>query len=217
MGVSEKLEENRKGWQRSQISDLAGERVKKPATLFRFVDHRSCHGSDSSSTPPTWMENDVGEILATVGELTSGFSSVREVIQGLKQKLVSAVDICHNRIIFIFCFVSSREALDTKDGISLLSIKNYTLLSYLQCLILLCSRRVLGHSLTSRSPPAQPFSTQDRSSRGSDTGDLVDLMIENRIVLEKIKTLEAKLRYQIEKLVRVAEEPESSANVINGV
>jgi U3 small nucleolar ribonucleoprotein protein LCP5 len=45
----------------------------------------------------------------------------------------------------------------------------------------------------------------------------VDSMIESRIVLEKIKTLEAKLRYQIEKLVRVAEEPESSSNIVDGM
>jgi hypothetical protein len=44
----------------------------------------------------------------------------------------------------------------------------------------------------------------------------VDAMIESRIVLEKIKPLEAKLRYQIEKLVRVAEEPESVSTVIDG-
>jgi U3 small nucleolar ribonucleoprotein protein LCP5 len=44
----------------------------------------------------------------------------------------------------------------------------------------------------------------------------VDSMIESRIVLEKIKPLEAKLRYQIEKLVRVAEAPESVSNVIDG-
>ena len=42
-------------------------------------------------------------------------------------------------------------------------------------------------------------------------------MIESRIVLEKAKTLEAKLRYQIEKLVKVAEEPESAPNIIDGM
>jgi U3 small nucleolar ribonucleoprotein protein LCP5 len=96
-------------------------------------------------------------------------------------------------------------------------MKNYSLLSYLHCLLLLASRRALGQSITSRSLPAQPFSTRDRPSRGSEPGDLVDSMIESRIVLEKIKTLEAKLRYQIEKLVRVAEEPESSSNIVDGM
>ena len=38
-------------------------------------------------------------------------------------------------------------------------------------------------------------------------GDLVDSMIENRAVLEKINVLESKMRYQIDKLMRIAEEP----------
>jgi len=41
-------------------------------------------------------------------------------------------------------------------------------------------------------------------------------MVEGRIVLEKIKALEGRMRYQIEKLVRVAEEaPSSGQNVID--
>jgi U3 small nucleolar ribonucleoprotein protein LCP5 len=41
-------------------------------------------------------------------------------------------------------------------------------------------------------------------------------MVEGRVVLEKIKVLEGRMRYQIEKLVRVAEEvPSSNHNVIN--
>ena len=42
-------------------------------------------------------------------------------------------------------------------------------------------------------------------------------MIENRVILEKIKTLEAKLRYQIDKLVKMAEEPENTSSVIDGM
>jgi len=47
----------------------------------------------------------------------------------------------------------------------------------------------------------------------------VDSMVEGRVVLEKIKVLEGRMRYQIEKLVRVAEaEPSSSSqNVIDGI
>lgn len=39
-------------------------------------------------------------------------------------------------------------------------------------------------------------------------------MIESRLVLEKIKILESKMRYQIEKLVRVAED--STENALDG-
>jgi U3 small nucleolar ribonucleoprotein protein LCP5 len=41
-------------------------------------------------------------------------------------------------------------------------------------------------------------------------------MIEGRIVLEKTRALEGKLRYQIEKLVRLAREPEKAQVAANG-
>jgi hypothetical protein len=103
-----------------------------------------------------------------------------------------------------------------KDGISLLSLKHHLLLSYLQSLILVSARRATGDSLTERTPASSAFSTVDRESRGSGAGDLVDSMIEGRIVLEKIKVLESRMRYQIEKLVRVAEEAPSGKDVVEG-
>lgn len=136
-----------------------------------------------------------------------------------------------NQLIISNCGIkrqkTSTSDLDTKDGISLLSLKHHLLLSYIQSLVLLSSHRALGLSLDnndddndnrSRSPPSQPFSSIDRDARGSGPGDLVDSMIEGRIVLEKIKTLEGRMRYQIEKLVKVAEEetPLSGQNVIDG-
>jgi U3 small nucleolar ribonucleoprotein protein LCP5 len=103
--------------------------------------------------------------------------------------------------------MNSRQTLNMKSGISLLSLKHHLLLSYLRSLILVSSGRALGNDLNGRSTPTQPFSTKDRDARGSQMGDLVDSMIENRTVLEKIDVLEAKMRYQIDKLVRIAEEP----------
>lgn len=92
------------------------------------------------------------------------------------------------------------------------------MLSYLQSLVLVSSHRILGHPLDERSPPAQPFSSTQRGARGSSAGDLVDSMVEGRVVLEKIKVLEGRMRYQIEKLVRIAEEgPLSSKNVTDGM
>jgi len=97
-------------------------------------------------------------------------------------------------------------SLDTSAGISLLSLKHHVLLSYLNSLVLLSARRALGHTLLERSPPVLPFSSLERGPRGAHAGDLVDAMVEGRIVLEKIKTLEGRMRYQIDKLVKVAEE-----------
>lgn len=86
----------------------------------------------------------------------------------------------------------------------------------MQSLVLLHAHRVLGHSLISRSPPSVPFNSSERDKRGADAGDLVDSMIEGRTVLEKIKLLESKMRYQIEKLVQLAAEEPADDNVVNG-
>ena len=101
--------------------------------------------------------------------------------------------------------------MDTKEGISLLSLKHHLILSYLQSIVLLSARRAIGDSMEDRAPPSEPFSTADRSIRGSGVGDLVDSMIEGRVVLEKIKVLESRIKYQIEKLVRIAQDSSDAA------
>ena len=106
------------------------------------------------------------------------------------------------------------DALDTRDGISLLSLKHHLLLSYLQSLTILTARRALGHSLSQRSPPAEPFSSTERGGRGSNAGDLVDSMVEARVVLEKVKVLENRMRYQIEKLVKLAQSEQLSRTAL---
>ena len=104
-----------------------------------------------------------------------------------------------------------------KDGISLLSTKSHVLLSYLQSLSLLSAERALGHSLLARSRTSASFASSSREPRGNGAGDKVDAMVEGRVVLEKVKILEGRMRYQIDKLVRLAEEtPEASQNVANG-
>lgn len=115
--------------------------------------------------------------------------------------------------------VGSRLDIDTKDGISLLSLKHHLMLSYLQSLTLTSAHRVLGHNISDRSSSTrQPFNKVERAPRGSQPGDLIDSMIENRVVLEKVSALENKMRYQVEKLVRLAEETpeEAQKSVVNG-
>jgi U3 small nucleolar ribonucleoprotein protein LCP5 len=45
---------------------------------------------------------------------------------------------------------------------------------------------------------------------------MVDHMVEDRLVLEKIKVLEGRMKYQIDKLVRVVTEKQSEQNSMNG-
>ena len=90
------------------------------------------------------------------------------------------------------------------------------MLSYLQSLSLITARRVIGHSLSERAAPNAPFSSKERPARGSGAGDLVDATIESRVVLEKVKVLEGRMKYQIDKLIRTADESVSDKNIMNG-
>lgn len=110
----------------------------------------------------------------------------------------------------------NHQNFDMTDGISLLSLKHHIFILYLRCLALVSTRRLLGHSLSERSPPSLSFSTPGREQRGSNTGDLVDSMIEGRLILEKIGTLENKLRYQIGKLAKAADAAAQSTETVEG-
>ncbi|KAH7889994.1 hypothetical protein F5I97DRAFT_1924497 [Phlebopus sp. FC_14] len=133
------------------------------------------------------MDNEQ-DVCTLLDDMTASMASVRELVQSLKQKQ------------------SSTDNMDTRDGISLLSLKHHLMLSYLQSLVLLSARRAVGDSFEDRAFPSAPFSAVDRGARGSGVGDLVDSMIEGRVVLEKIKVLESRMRYQIEKLARLADD-----------
>ncbi|KAG9001741.1 hypothetical protein FRB94_004561 [Tulasnella sp. JGI-2019a] len=133
------------------------------------------------------------EFKVLVEEMTTSVSAAKNVVRTLLDK--------HQK---------DSDALQFKDGISLLTLKNNILLSYLQSLTLLSAHRILGHTLVDRTSPSQPFSSTSRDARGSDAGDLVDSLVEGRTILEKAKTLEGKMRYQIDKLVRMAKETPNS-------
>lgn len=91
------------------------------------------------------------------------------------------------------------------------------MVSYIHALALSSSHRVLGNSLSERTTPNQVFSSQRRDARGADAGDIVDSLVENRAVLEKVKILETKMTYQVEKLVRIANESvQEATNVLDG-
>lgn len=93
--------------------------------------------------------------------------------------------------------ISSVEA--PKDGISLLDVKNELLLSYLQNLIFLI--------LVKLRKSKQSISNDDNDH--VDDGEVVKKLVELRLYLEKgVRPLEEKLRYQIERLLRAADNAE---------
>ena len=153
------------------------------------------------------------DFTALINDMTSSFSSARQAVKLLREKLVHVplhVTRSHRSSHF------SEETLDTKEGISLMSLKPNLLLFYLNALSLITARRAIGHSLGVRSPPSQTISNLDRIARGGGGGDLVDSLLEGRVVLEKMKVLEARMRYQIDKLVRLAQEPDKRKDIIDG-
>ncbi|CAK7222552.1 hypothetical protein SCUCBS95973_004880 [Sporothrix curviconia] len=93
-----------------------------------------------------------------------------------------------------------------EDGLSLLDVKNELLLSYLEHMIFLILIKLRGAS--SKSSDAA-----DLSLSNSDLGQsVVKKLVELRLYLEKgVRPLEEKLRYQVEKALRAAEEVERTA------
>lgn len=95
--------------------------------------------------------------------------------------------------------LSTSAELTYPTGISLLSLKNHLLLSYLHHLTTLFSLRLTSQPLKDNS--------------------IVDSLVKLRVVLEKISPLEGKLKYQIEKLVRKADlaaEGGDDEDIVNG-
>lgn len=150
------------------------------------------------------------DICTALNEMTASMASVRELIQSIREKYVFRA-VSRQIMADGTLRQASADSIDTKEGISLLSLKHHLMLSYLQSIVLLSARRAIGDSIEDRAPPSEPFSTVNRGIRGSGVGDLVDSMIEGRVVLEKIKVLESRMKYQIEKLVRIGQDTSNAA------
>ena len=166
-------------------------------------------------------DDDVQAFCDLLDQMRVSMSSARDIIKSLREKYASPTPSSQQFPDRIVHTVLSRQdttsELDTREGISLLSVKHHLMLSYLQSITLLTARRVIGHSLAERSPPQAPFSAKDRAARGDGAGDRVDATIEARVVLEKVKVLEGRMKYQIDKLVRIADEDASGEkDIANG-
>lgn len=138
---------------------------------------------------------DPQSVDSILDEMTASLASARQVIQSINSK---------------------PSDFEVEDGISLLSLKNHVMISYLQSLALISSRRAVGHALSERTLPSDSFGVSNRSQRGDGVGDLIDSAIEGRLVLEKSKALEIRMKYQVDKLVRISQEQENGKDVLNG-
>lgn len=87
-----------------------------------------------------------------------------------------------------------------KDGISLLDVKNELLLSYLQNLVFLILVKLRQ---------AKQSNFEDEQDNTGIDDEVVKKLVELRLYLEKgVRPLEDKLRYQIEKVLRAADDAE---------
>ncbi|WFC96595.1 hypothetical protein MBRA1_003256 [Malassezia brasiliensis] len=82
---------------------------------------------------------------------------------------------------------SENNQLEFPDGLSLLTVKVDALLAYLHHMALLCAHRVSGKSLT------------------DEVGtEYVERLVKLRLVLEKMRPMETRIKYQVEKLLQAA-------------
>ncbi|KAG0665395.1 hypothetical protein C6P46_006842 [Rhodotorula mucilaginosa] len=118
------------------------------------------------------LDPQVAALRAHLAEIRNGVQQANESALAWKQKRAET------------------DELDYAAGISLLSLKNHLLLSYLQHLVALFSLKLSSKSLVQSEPAAR----------------VVAHLVKLRVVLEKVAPLELKLKYQVEKLVRKADQ-----------
>lgn len=83
---------------------------------------------------------------------------------------------------FVSELIASSEQLQTENGISVLDIKYHSLLSYIIDIVMITRMKVQGLSIANCSAKHR--------------------LVENRTVMEKVRPLEQKLRYRIDKLLQ---------------
>ncbi|KAI9823851.1 MAG: hypothetical protein M1826_007597 [Phylliscum demangeonii] len=93
-------------------------------------------------------------------------------------------------------------------GISLLDVKNELLLSYLQHLVFL-----ILLNLRRRPRTTTGGHDEDDDGQGDGTAAVVAELVKHRVYLEKgVRPLEGRLKYQLDKVLRAAEEADREAN-----
>ncbi|RIB05776.1 Sas10/Utp3/C1D family-domain-containing protein [Gigaspora rosea] len=118
-------------------------------------------------------------------------------------KLINELKIKAKEMKEQVCITSDRvnnNSLKTNCGVSLLDIKNHTLLQYITNLAFLIHLKLDGKSISDH--------------------PVISNLVELRIILEKIKPVEQKLKYQIDKLIRattIENIEEKNVNLTNNI
>ncbi|WFD34618.1 hypothetical protein MCUN1_001459 [Malassezia cuniculi] len=115
--------------------------------------------------------------------MTRDTAAFGQIAEGAKRDTESLVPLART-------FVENSKAgeLSFPDGLSLLTVKVDALMAYMHHLVLLCAHKLRGHAL------------EDKQGQS-----FVEQLVRLRLLIEKIRPMETRLKYQIEKLVRTAD------------
>ncbi len=138
--------------------------------------------------------------------------SVSNILETLSASLDSAVSA-----------LPEASALQpSKDGISLLDVKNELFFSYLQHLVFLIIFK-LRHARGGQSANAKPTGGEEAQSENANEEetelneeDIVKKLVECRVFLERgVRPLEGRLKYQLDKVLRAADDAERNQGIQN--
>lgn len=139
----------------------------------------------------TDIQEDIPEALRLLVEMNNSVNQVTDLVESMLQKVKSG-------------------QISTEHGLSFLTVKYHMLLNYLINLTYVVLRKCSGKLLKFEYVTVQLFSIFF-VGRTIDRDPSIDRLIEIRTVLEKIRPIDYKLRYQIDKLVKTAVTGTSSA------
>ncbi|EHK97332.1 hypothetical protein GLAREA_12765 [Glarea lozoyensis ATCC 20868] len=123
-------------------------------------------------------------------------SSFPALLESLTQALVSATESIER----------TASPIPVKDGISLLDVKNELFLSYLQNLVFLIVLKLRNRKTTNSSSSDEETEDLDNS--------VVKKLVELQVYLEKgVRPLEGRLKYQIDKVLRAADDAKRAEDV----
>lgn len=129
--------------------------------------------------------------MKLLGEMNNNVKQVSDLVESMLQRVKSG-------------------ELTTEYGLSFLEVRYHMLLTYLINLTYVVLRKCSGKflsveiSIKNRSSHKLKWYTFDNTGKTIHRDPSIDRLIEIRTVLEKIRPIDYKLRYQIDKLVKTA-------------
>ncbi|KAJ1022594.1 hypothetical protein NDA16_003583 [Ustilago loliicola] len=126
-------------------------------------------------------------------DMTKLFATIQKSVVALS----TSVKAFEKDVVEAFSNDTADNPFAYPDGISLLTVKNDAMLDYLHHVVAVCITKISGRSLVGGSSSSKARNTQDPA-------DLVQNLVKLRLMLEKLRPLENRLKYQMDKLLRAA-------------